>query len=94
MNQAPKNTGTLGRYARPDEKPISHNGPEHGRQKIEENATRARTVSAVKWVSVFVALSLLIVYWWTDDQMAMTAAVPSLYVCAMFMGGAIGRNTK
>lgn len=45
-----------------------------------------------KWLVLFIALQLLVLYWYVTDQMQITAAAPSIYVCALLTGVHLRRS--
>lgn len=47
-----------------------------------------------KWAVLFGGLSLLIFYWQQSGQMTDSAAVPSLYICALLAGLSVGKAWK
>ena len=53
-----------------------------------------KTVNMVKWVVVFMGLEYLFFYWMQTGQMAESAAMPSMIVCALLAGISVGKNWK
>lgn len=53
-----------------------------------------KTVNMVKWVVLFMSLEYLFFYWQQTGQMAESAAMPSMIVCALLAGVSVGKNWK
>ena len=53
-----------------------------------------KTVNMVKWVVLFMGLEYLVFYWMQTGQMAESAAMPSMIVCALLAGISVGKNWK
>lgn len=53
-----------------------------------------KTVNMVKWVVVFMGLEYLFFYWQQTGQMAESASMPCIIVCALLAGISIGKNWK
>jgi hypothetical protein len=51
-----------------------------------------RLKACVKWAAIFGGLSLLFFYWQQNGLMDPTAALPSMYTCAVLAGLSVGRN--
>lgn len=51
-----------------------------------------KTVNLVKWVALFIGLEYLVFYWMQTGQMAESAAMPSMIVCALLAGISVGKN--
>ena len=45
----------------------------------------------VQWVLIYGSLSALMLYWRQTGQMHSSAALPSIYVCALLIGVHLGR---
>ena len=55
---------------------------------------RSAFVRCVRRLCMFGCISLIILYWYNHGDMALSAAIPSLYVCAMAAGMQIGYYLK
>lgn len=53
-----------------------------------------KTVNLVKWAVLFIGLEYLVFYWMQTGQMAESAAMPSMIVCALLAGISVGKNWK
>ena len=53
-----------------------------------------KTVNLVKWAVIFIVLEYLMFYWMQTGQMAESAAMPSMIVCALLAGISVGKNWK
>ena len=53
-----------------------------------------KTVKCAKWFLLFAVLEYLLFYWMQTGQMAETAAMPSIIVCALLAGISVGKNWK
>ena len=53
-----------------------------------------KTVNLVKWAVLFIVLEYLVFYWMQTGQMAESAAMPSMIVCALLAGISVGKNWK
>ena len=53
-----------------------------------------KTVNLVKWAVLFIGLEYLVFYWMQTGQMAESAAMPSMIVCALLAGVSVGKNWK
>lgn len=49
---------------------------------------------AVKWAALFGGLFALVCFWHYTDQMALTAALPSMCVCAALGGYGVGKGNR
>ena len=53
-----------------------------------------KTVNLVKWAVIFIGLEYLVFYWQQTGQMAESASMPSMIVCALLAGISVGKNWK
>ena len=53
-----------------------------------------KNVNLVKWAVLFIGLEYLVFYWMQTGQMAESAAMPSMIVCALLAGISVGKNWK
>ena len=53
-----------------------------------------RFFNCIKWPAVFVGLEDLFFYWQQTGQMAESASMPSMIVCALLAGISVGKNWK
>ena len=53
-----------------------------------------KAVNMVKWVVLFMGMEYLFFYWQQTGQMAESAAMPSMIVCALLAGISVGKNWK
>lgn len=53
-----------------------------------------KIVNCAKWFLIFAGLEYLVFYWMQTGQMAESAAMPSMIVCALLAGISVGKNWK
>ena len=53
-----------------------------------------KIVNCIKWFLIFAGLEYLVFYWMQTGQMAESAAMPSMIVCALLAGISVGKNWK
>ena len=53
-----------------------------------------KIVNCIKWFLIFAGLEYLVFYWMQTGQMAESAAMPSMVVCALLAGISVGKNWK
>lgn len=53
-----------------------------------------KIVNCIKWFLIFAGLEYLVFYWMQTGQMAESAAMPSMIVCAMLAGLSVGKYWK
>lgn len=53
-----------------------------------------KIVNCIKWFLIFAGLEYLVFYWMQTGQMAESAAMPSMIVCALLAGVSVGRNWR
>ena len=53
-----------------------------------------RLFNCIKWPVVFIGLEYLVFYWQQTGQMAESASMPSMIVCALLAGVSVGKNWK
>lgn len=80
--------------AKPEQKPFhTPNGTQKTvKETMQESEKRKSIANSVKCAAVFGGLFVLIAYWQYTGQMAASAAVPSLCVCAALGGYGVGKN--
>lgn len=53
-----------------------------------------RLFNCIKWPAVFIGLEYLVFYWQQTGQMAESASMPCMIVCALLAGISVGKNWK
>ena len=53
-----------------------------------------RIFNCIKWPVVFICLEYLVFYWQQTGQMAESASMPCMIVCALLAGISVGKNWK
>ena len=87
-----KETTTTPKAEKSAEKRISKPPVAHWEPQPHEPTQMERLKGAAKSALLYAGLSLLLFYFQQSGQMAMTASMPCIIVCAIMMGFGVGKN--
>lgn len=77
-----------------DKKPRKDEPAEASWEPVKPDVPMDKVKDCAKWTMLFAGISGLLFYWQQAGLLASSAAVPSLIVCALLAGLAIGWNAK